>query len=82
MPMEDWQAVSAFDFRQEFAAGSSPDEAASKSEQILVAGTEQENKSSLLPHPQLLAAARAPRGLSAALVSCSICGCQRGRRAP
>jgi len=28
MPMEEWQAVSAFDFEQEFAAGSSPDDAA------------------------------------------------------
>src|SRR5271165_1537894 len=28
MPMEDWQAVSAFDFEREFAAGSSPDDAA------------------------------------------------------
>ena len=28
MPMEDWQAVSAFDFEREFGAGSSPKDAA------------------------------------------------------
>jgi len=28
MPMEDWQEVSPFDFKREFVAGSSPDEAA------------------------------------------------------
>jgi len=28
MPMEDWQAVSTFDFERVFAAGSSPDDAA------------------------------------------------------
>src|SRR5271165_2509214 len=28
MPMEDWQGVSPFDFKREFAAGSSPDDVA------------------------------------------------------
>ena len=30
MPMEDWQTVSSFDFKREFAAGVSPDDAALK----------------------------------------------------